>query len=130
MTAFAYDKTTRVHFPVMKVVVSDPASRASAEVSPMVDTGFDGGLLLPLDQYLGLRLQDFEEPEGTFVARSASGLTVSLRSSRGVAAVGGARFQCNVYTSPLLIRALLGRELLNRLKVTLDGPKGELTVHR
>ncbi|MDV3293625.1 MAG: hypothetical protein LYZ70_05090, partial [Nitrososphaerales archaeon] len=113
MTTFAYDRTARVPLPVMKVVLSDPASRASAEVSPMVDTGFDGGLLVPLDQYLGLGLQDFEEPGGTFVARSASGLTVSLRSSRGIAAVGGGRFRCSVYTSPLLLRPLLGRELLS-----------------
>ena len=129
MTTFAYDKDARVPFPVMKVVLSDPASRGSAEVNPMVDTGFDGGLLLPLEQYLGLGLQNFEEPEGTFVARSASGLAFSLRSSRGMAAVGGTRFRCSVYTTPLLLRPLLGRELLNRLKVTLDGPKGELTFH-
>ena len=40
----------------------------------MVDTGFDGGLLLPLEQYIGLGRQNFEEPGGTFVVRSASGL--------------------------------------------------------
>lgn len=94
----------------------------------MVDTGFDGGLLLPLDQYLKLCLQDFEEPQGTFIARSALGLTINLRSSRGVAVVGDARIQCSIYTSPLLLRPLLGRELLNRLKVTLDGPRSELAV--
>ena len=127
VTTFAYDKDARVPLPVMKVVLSDPASRGSTEVTPMVDTGFDGGLLLPLEQYIGLGRQNFEEPGGTFVVRSASGLAISLRSSRGVAAVGGKRFRCSVYTSPLLLRPLLGRELLNRLKVSLDGPKGELT---
>ena len=74
MTTFAYDKDARVPLPVMKVVLSDPASRGSTEVTPMVDTGFDGGLLLPLEQYIGLGRQNFEEPGGTFVVRSASGL--------------------------------------------------------
>ncbi len=125
---FAYDRTARVPFPVLSVTLSDPASRSSAEVTLMVDTGFDGGLLLPLEQYLGLGLQDFEEPGGAFVARSALGLSVSLRSSRGVAAVGGIRIQCSVYTSPLLLRPLLGRELLNGLVVTLDGPRNEMSI--
>ncbi len=125
---FAYDRTSRVPVPVLSVTLSDPTSRSSAEVTPMVDTGFDGGLLLPLEQYLGLGLQDFEEPGGAFVARSALGLSVSLRSSRGVATVGGIRIQCSVYTSPLLLRPLLGRELLNGLVVTLDGPRNEMSI--
>ena len=82
----------------------------------------------PSARYLKLGLQDFEEPQGTFIARSALGLNLNLPSSRGVAVVGDAQIQCSVYTSPLLLRPLLGRELLNRLKVTLDGPRNELAV--
>jgi predicted aspartyl protease len=115
--------------PVMKVEVSDPRRRSRADVLTRVDTGFNGGLLIPLDQYVGLRLQEYEEPSSTFVARSAQGITVSLRSSRGIATVEGRASECSVYTTPLLLRPLLGRELLNRWKVTLDGPKTELALH-
>ena len=115
--------------PVMKVKVSDPSQRSTVEMMTKVDTGFDGGLLIPLDQYIQLRLQEFEEPSGNFVGHSAQGITVSLRSSRGVVSVEGTRNECTIYSTPLLLRPLLGRELLNRWRVTLDGPRSELTVH-
>lgn len=116
--------------PVVKVSLSDPEKRSKAEVVARVDTGFDGGLLIPLDEYVGLGLQQFESAARSFVARSAQGIVVSLRASRGVADVDGRTTECSVYTTPLLLRPLLGRELLNAWKVTLDGPEGELTIHR
>lgn len=128
MTTVAYE-SDGVPRPVMKAEVSDPRQRASVEVMTRVDTGLDGGLLIPLDQYVKLRLQEFEEPSSNFVARSAQGITVTLRASRGVVSVEGRRSECTVYSTPLLLRPLLGRELLNRWRVTLDGPRSELTVH-
>ena len=114
--------------PVLKVTLSDPLRRAKAEMLTRVDTGFDGGLLIPLDGYIDLRLQDFEEPSADFIAKSAQGITVKLRSSRGIVGVRGEDFPCRVYTTPILLRPLLGMDLLNRWKVTLDGPREELTL--
>lgn len=128
MTTVTYERDG-IPRPVMKVKVSDPSQRSSVELMTRVDTGFDGGLLIPLDQYVRLRLQEFEEPTSNFVARSAQGITVSLRASRGVVSVEGRRSECTVYSTPLLLRPLLGRELLNRWRVTFDGPRSELTVH-
>jgi hypothetical protein len=83
---------------------------------------------MPLDGYIGLGLQDFEDPSDTFLARSAQGTTVKLHSSRGFVGVHGGDFACRIYTTPILQRPLLGMELLNRWKVTLDGPRRELTL--
>ena len=114
--------------PVLKAAVSDPTGKSSAEVLVRVDTGFSGGLLISLDDYLRLRLQEFEKPRSDYFARTAQGVTVSVRSSRGVLTLDGESSECSIYTTPLLLRALLGREVLNRWKVTLDGPEKELSV--
>ena len=130
MTAHPYERDG-VPRPAVKVTVSDPMRHSSVDLEARIDTGFDGGLLIPLDHYLGLGLQLYEEPSSSFAARSALGVTVSLRSSTGVAQVEGGRFQCTIYTSPFLLHPLLGRDLLNRWMVTLDGPSSELTIsHR
>ena len=128
MSSEPYEKSNRLARPVLKVTVSDPLRRSKAGFLARVDTGFDGGLLMPLDSYVGLNLQDFEEPSAGFVARSAQGITVKLRSSRGFVGVQGEDFGCRIYTTPILLRPLLGMELLNRWKVTLDGPREELTL--
>lgn len=114
--------------PVLNVVARDPLEQSETNLVAGVDTGFEGGLMIPLDDYLRLGLQGFEEPKSDVVARSTLGIAVRLRSSRGVVDVGGSRFVCGFYTTPLLLRPLLGRELLNKWKVSLDGPKAELAV--
>lgn len=129
MTAIPYE-LDGVARPVIRVRVSDPERRSSEDILTRVDTGFDGGLLIPLDEYIRLGLQQYEESNRSFVARSAQGIAVSLRSSRGVVDVNGVLSECRVYTTPLLLKPLLGRELLNRWKVTLDGPNRELGLHR
>ncbi|MDG7008037.1 MAG: hypothetical protein JRN06_07310 [Nitrososphaerota archaeon] len=128
MKAVPYERDG-VPRPAVTVRVRDPLRRSSAEVQTRVDTGFDGGLLIPLDQYVALGLQEYEEPGSAFVARSTLGVVVSLRSSKGIATVEGKSSDCSVYTTPLVLRPLLGRELLNRWKVMLDGPKSVLEFH-
>ena len=114
--------------PVLKVTVSDPLRRAKAELLTRVDTGFEGGLLIPLDNYVELGLQEFEEPTSSYVARSAQGIAVRLRSSKGIVKVEEDDIGCRVYTTPILLRPLLGMELLNRWRVTLDGPNEALSI--
>ena len=48
MKAVPYERDG-VPRPVVTVGVRDPLRRSSAEVQTRVDTGFDGGLLIPLD---------------------------------------------------------------------------------
>jgi clan AA aspartic protease len=127
LTTIPYDRDG-VPTPVVRVKVSDPERRSRVDISARVDTGFDGGLLIPLDAYIGLGLQQYEMSSRSFVARSAQGIEVNLRSSRGVIDLDSTVWEASIYTTPLLLRPLLGKELLNRWKVILDGPKRELTV--
>ena len=108
--------------------MSDVPNTRRIALAAAVDTGFDGGLLVPLDRYLELGLQRYEDPGGTFSARAASGVTVSLRSSKGVVGLGDRRLDAGVFTTPFLVRPIVGREVINRLLMVLDGPKRELRV--
>jgi clan AA aspartic protease len=109
--------------PVLEVTLHDPLMQQSLKLTARVDTGFSGSLLITLEQYLKLGLHMYEEPEKAVSARLATGVAVPLRASKGVLPLGSERIDCPVYTTPMLILPLLGRELLNRWRTTLDGPK-------
>lgn len=109
--------------PVLEVTLHDPLMQQSLKLTAKIDTGFSGSLLVTLEQYLKLGLHLYEEPEKGISARLATGVAVPLRASKGILPLGSERIDCAVYTTPLLLKPLLGRELLNRWKTMLDGPK-------
>lgn len=109
--------------PVLEVTLHDPLMQQSLKFTAKIDTGFSGSLLVTLEQYLGLGLHLYEEPEKAVSARLATGAAVALRASKGILPLGSERIECAVYTTPLLLNPLLGRELLNRWRTVLDGPK-------
>ena len=109
--------------PVLEVTLQDPLMQRSLKFTAKIDTGFSGSLLITLEQYLSLGLHLYEEPEKAVSARLATGAAVPLRASKGILPLGSERIDCAVYTTPLLLSPLLGRELLNRWKTLLDGPK-------
>ncbi len=113
--------------PVVAFKLGDPLGLRSLDLTVRVDTGFDGGLLLPFDSYLELGLQGFEE-SSELVGRTAGGIAVRLRESRGVVTLQGERFASRVFTTPLLLRPLLGLELLKLWNAVFDGPGGELSL--
>lgn len=109
--------------PAVELALQDPARQRNLKLTARVDTGFSGSLLVGLQQYLELGLALYEEPEKAVSGRLATGLAVPLRASRGVATIGSEAFECAVYTTPFLVSPLLGRDLLNLWRTTLDGPK-------
>jgi predicted aspartyl protease len=118
----SYSSEESPGFPELKAELSDPLSRISIEIKAKVDTGFSGGLLVSLDDYTRLGLQFHEMP--AVFGRLASGATVSLKSSQGILKLSQSeRVQCEVYTTPLVLRPLIGRKLLNLWRLSLDGPR-------
>lgn len=113
--------------PVVPFKLGDPLGLRSLDLTVGVDTGFDGGLLLPFDAYLELGLQEFEESSAP-VGRTAQGIAVRLRESRGVVTLQGEGFPSRVFTTPLLLRPLLGLELLKLWGAVFDGPRAELSL--
>ncbi len=115
-------------FAAVHADLFDPLSQKSIKISAKVDTGFSGSLLIPLTQYVELGLQAYEEPEMAISGRRATGAPISLRASKGIIKLGSYKIGCFVYTTPVLMRPLLGRELLKLWRTILDGPKEKLDI--
>jgi len=124
----AYSGDEEPPTPLLKVRLYDPTRRDNLGLEAKVDTGFSGSLLITLDHYLKLGLQRYEEPQKAETRRLATGLGVQIRASKGVLEVGSVRVNCAVYTTPILVKPLLGRELMNEWRLLLDGPKKRLDV--
>lgn len=114
--------------PVIEGTLHDPLMRNNLSLKAKVDTGFSGSLLITAEQYMELGLQAFEETQKSIAGRGATGVVVPLAASKGVLQLGSVRVNCFVYSTPLLLKPLLGREVLNRWRAVLDGPKKELEI--
>ncbi|RLF04588.1 MAG: hypothetical protein DRK00_06365 [Thermoprotei archaeon] len=113
--------------PYLDVTVYTPTRRRSRRVRVKVDTGFSGSILLGIRDYLELGLQLYELSEKP-QALIAGGYRVDLRAAWGFVEFNGVVAQCIIYTLPFARRSLIGRELLNRFRLTLDGRSGAVEL--
>ena len=89
----AYFEDGRLNYaPTIEAVVKGPKG-----VKLLADTGFQGGVLVPLMTYVELGLNLVEEPKA--VARTATGAKVELRSARAVLEIGNMEIPCKAYTA-------------------------------
>jgi clan AA aspartic protease len=106
------------------VVLSNVVTGMSVEVQAVVDTGFDGSIMVDYETYESLHLELSEKPEAQFPAyRTLSG-TIIFRSSLGRAKIAGRDILAEVI-GPLQGKGkcLLGRETLRQFTTLLQ--KGE-----
>jgi len=122
-----YSRERTPPIPVLKARIFSPLKNEYAELTLHVDTGFDGGVLIPFDLYEELKLTLVEEP---YPARGVfpSGLAIELYVAVTDVEINGLRLTAHVYSSPLILKKLAGREILNKLILTLNGPKEELEL--
>ncbi|MCD6358279.1 MAG: hypothetical protein DRJ96_07435 [Thermoprotei archaeon] len=106
--------------PVVEAVLHNPLRTRLVRLKLLIDTGFQGSVLIPLSEYLKLGLNLFEEGEAVAVA--AAGAEVRLRVARGILEIEGVGMECRVYTTLGVRRALLGREVLKRLGMLYKPP--------
>ena len=113
--------------PVAELTVLNPTKTKKKEVLFLIDTGFAGGLLLPLRTYLELGLNLFEEPKVR--GRLATGLEVELRVSKAIVKIGNEEVLCNAYTALGVVRSLIGRQVLSKTALEY-APKEDVLVLR
>jgi clan AA aspartic protease len=105
---------------VIPVVVSNPVSGAKAELESVIDTGFDGSIMVAAEAYHRLGLELRERPEDLFpVYRSLSGAFV-FRRSFASAKLAGRDMDVEVVT-PLhgVGKNLIGRRVLSQFTTLL-----------
>jgi len=106
--------------PIVKAVLRNPFNHNSIEMELIADTGFQGGVLIPLQAYIDLGLNLFEEPKA--LARTATGSKVELRVSRVLVEIGESGILCTAYTTLGVERSLIGREVLKKLGLLYKPP--------
>lgn len=111
--------------PIIEVIISDPLREKSTKLRLVIDTGFQGGILIPLQVYLSLNLNMFEKPKASAV--TATGAEIELRVAKAVVRLGDKEIECHAYTTLGVKRALLGREVLKQVGV-LYNPPNELLI--
>jgi len=112
--------------PTVAVTLFNPTKTRRREVKAKLDTGFEGGLFLPFEVYVDLGLQLFETSR--VVASLATGEFTELFASRAIVVVGGLECLCSAYTTLKASKCLLGWEVLSKLRVTLDGKRGKMSI--
>ena len=102
------------------IVLSNVITDKSISVVGVVDTGFDGSIMVDSETYGSLQLELSEKPQGQFpVYRTFSG-TVLFKSSLGRAKVAGRDILAEVI-APVQGKGkcLLGREILKQFTTLL-----------
>lgn len=124
-----YENNTKNYTPIVKATLHDPLSEKSIETEMIIDTGFQGGVLLPLSTYVDLNLNIFEEPK--VVSRTAVGNIIELRKSKVIVELNNTKIACTAYTTLGVMRSLLGREVLKELGLLYNPPKElKLGIHK
>ncbi|MCD6488424.1 MAG: clan AA aspartic protease [Desulfurococcales archaeon] len=117
------------YIPMIKTTIQDPLGNKEVEIELVVDTGFQGGILLPLHTYISLGLNLFEEPK--IVGRTAIGNRIELRVSKALIKINNLKIMCSAYTTLGVRKALLGREVLKKTGLLYKPPdKLELGIDK
>jgi clan AA aspartic protease len=116
-----YEDNVKNYLPIIRALISDPLEERSVETDMVIDTGFQGGILIPLRTYLDLNLDLFEEMKA--MGETAIGGTVELRVSKVIIKLGKAKIRCSAYTTLGVKRSLMGREVLKELGLLYRPPK-------
>jgi len=112
--------------PVIRARLRNPLNGKSLVIELVIDTGFQGGVLIPLKTYVDLNLNLLEEPK--VIAKTAVGAVIELRRAKVVIELSNSRITCTAYTSLAVRKPLLGREVLKGLGL-LYKPPNELKLN-
>ena len=122
---FPYDRTYSPPAPVIKIRVGVPGGKKiSGELSAFVDTGADG-TIIPVSY-----LAEFEiEPDSQRFLRSQWGDRRAVDAYLIDILIGSVHLSpIEIVTDELGEEIIIGRNVLNKLVVTLDGPKRILEI--
>jgi predicted aspartyl protease len=129
LSCFGYARGVVHEYPVLRVRLFNLAGEEFGTVELGVDTGFEGSILLDREAYEFFAVGELPR-EAWRRYRTFAG-PLPMRTARAVAELGGRRVEVLVET-PLYGggKRLVGRELLNKLVLVLDGPRREACVAR
>ncbi len=117
--------------PYLTIILSDPLEANSIELTALIDTGFDGEILIPKDIYDKLKLKAFEfSIDVVSIAETAAGEHLELLSASGSIKIKGLDLisTITVDSHEKCKEILLGRKFLESYHTFLKGPEKELEI--
>ncbi|MFX0209918.1 MAG: hypothetical protein ACFFDT_28315 [Candidatus Hodarchaeota archaeon] len=125
-TSFNYQKPaiSDVLAPYLKITISDPFEGNKIEVNALLDTGFDGEILIPIKIYEDLNLQAFEFSQDILsFAETASGERLELLSASGAITLSGINVTIIVIidSHSHCQEVLIGRKFLESYNTSMKG---------
>jgi len=119
-----YDRTVKPNRPTLKATAETFITRTRISFEAPIDTGFSGYILLPQDQYA--KLSESELLSDYFLTYSTVMGPVQMRRSPVILEINGNRVSSFVETPVAGVgRTLIGRRILEGLRVALLGPEGK-----
>jgi len=113
----------------MKISIRNPITGTTLAHEGLLDTGYDGLILLSWDTYLELGLRKCELPRKLWsTGVSVTGEEFPLRAAYAEVELGGVRRLISVETYSDNNRRLIGRGFIEPYVTVLDGPKKLLRV--
>lgn len=124
---YDYELINEKLHPVIKGTLV--SSSKKEELTMIVDTGFDGYLLIPSRLYKKLGFQKYEHPVSEFpILETVAGMVMKIRSAPANLYFGKLKIDIDVWTMPDCNEILLGIDVLDELLLKLDGPEKTLEI--
>ncbi len=95
----------------------------------IVDTGFEGDILIPSRLYQKLGFRKYEHPISDFpILETIAGMVLKIRSAPAELYIEDLKIDIDVWTMPDCNEILLGLEVLDKLLLKLSGPEQILEI--
>ncbi len=119
--------------PVIKIGLGTPiTSRENLKYyNALIDTGYDGTVLISYEIFTELKLMAFKIPNDlTPTAEFISGDKVAIKSAEGTLHVVDLdlEFVLNIDAMSEIHEILIGRQILEEIYLSLEGPEKELLI--
>jgi predicted aspartyl protease len=122
---------SEVPAPVIEIVLKDLLGNNPVKINALLDTGYDGYLIVPPTIYERVGLSKYElDLDMVPPLETVGGERIIIRSSNGLVHIEGFSddILCEIDSHATCIEALIGRQLLAIFCCTLDGPSELLSL--
>ena len=129
---FPYRKPehSEVLAPCLKIKLGDPFFHKSVDILALLDTGYDGYMLIPQAVFESLDLFSYQYPDSSSVGEFITGEKIKLLSAEAAVKISGIDYDFIIAVDSLMEcnETLIGLEFLSSLVTILDGPAGNLRI--
>jgi clan AA aspartic protease len=124
---YDYEEINERLHPVISGILAGPSR--SEDLTFIVDTGFEGNILIPSKLYKKMGFHKYENPASEFpILETVAGMVIKIRSAPAKLCIENLEMTIDVWTMPDCNELLLGLDVLNKLLLKLNGPERILEI--